>query len=141
MGSEVLGGFNEVVVHLLQGVVDGVYHERQEVVHHTEHERAFAQRQVEEVEQRHCGERAYQYVHPHGQDKQHHHRLRGVELPLAEDVSRRITQQQARQRRDDGYADGIYERVHRFRVHHELAEIGEGKRSVGIRKGVQHNQQ
>ena len=75
------------------------------------------------------------------QDKQHHHRLRGVELPLAEDVSRRITQQQARQRRDDGYADGIYERVHRFRVHHELAEIGEGKGSVGIRKGVQHNQQ
>ena len=79
VGSEVLGGFYEAAVHFLQSVVDGVYHERQEVVDHAEHKCAFAQRQVQKVEQRHCSECAYQDVHPHGQDEQHHHGLRSVE--------------------------------------------------------------
>ena len=53
----------------------------------------------------------------------------------------RIAQQQADQRGDNGYSDGVDKRVHRFGVHHELAEVGKGESSVGIRKGVQHNQQ
>ena len=73
VGSEVLGGFYEAAVHFLQSVVDGVYHERQEVVDHTEHKGTFAQRQVQEVEQRYCGKRTYQDIHPHGEDEQHHH--------------------------------------------------------------------
>ena len=135
-----MGSFYEAVVHFLQCIVDGVYHERQEVVHHAEQECAFAQRQVQEVEQCHCGKRAYQYVHPHGQDEQHHHGLRGVELLLTEDIGSRIAQQQARQRGDDGYADGVDEGVHRFGVHHKLAEVGKGECSLGICKGIQHNQ-
>ena len=81
---------NQIVVHLLKGVVNGVYHERQEVVDHTEHKCAFTQRQVQEVEQCYCGKRTYQDVHPHGQDEQHHHGARGVELLLTQDIRRRI---------------------------------------------------
>src|SRR5699024_2772061 len=47
-GSQVLRSLNQIVVHLLKGVVNGVYHERQEVVDHTEHKGTFAQRQVQE---------------------------------------------------------------------------------------------
>jgi hypothetical protein len=72
-GSQVLRSLNQIVVHLLKSVVNGVYHERQEVVDHTEHKGTFAQRQVQEVEQRHCGKRTYQDIHPHGEDEQHHH--------------------------------------------------------------------
>ena len=64
-----------------------------------------------------------------------------LKLLLAEDVCRRITQQQTGQRGDESDADGVDEGVHRLRVHHELAEVGKGESSVGIRKGVQHNQQ
>ena len=45
---------------------------------------------IQEVEQCYCGKRTYQDVHPHGQDEQHHHGARGVELLLTQDIRRRI---------------------------------------------------
>ena len=41
---QVLRRLNQVVVHLLKCVVNGVYHEWQEVVDHAEHQCSFAQR-------------------------------------------------------------------------------------------------
>ena len=46
---------------------------------------------------------------------------------LAQDIRCRIAQQQADQRGDNGYSDGADKRVHRFGVHHELAEVGQRK--------------
>ena len=53
----------------------------------------------------------------------------------------RIAQQQADQRGDDGYSDGVDKRVHRFGVHHELAEVGQRKRPSVVRKGIEHDEQ
>ena len=60
---------------------------------------------------------------------------------LAQDIRCRIAQQQADQRGDNGYSDGVDKRVHRFGVHHELAEVGQRKRSPFVRKGIEHDEQ
>ena len=56
--AQVLRCLDERTIHLLQRIVDGVDHERQVVVAHTEQQGALAQRQAEHMEQLHRGDRA-----------------------------------------------------------------------------------
>ena len=136
-----MGCFYQTAIHLLQRIVDRVYHERQEVVDHTEYQSSFAQRQVEEIKQCHRGKCTYQDIHPHRQDEQHDHGLGGVEAFLAENISSRITEQKTCQSSNDGYSDGVDECVDGFGMHHEFAEVGKRECAFSIGEGIDHNEQ
>ena len=138
--AEVFRRLDVAAVHLLQGVVDGVDHERDEVVYHSEEQGSFAQGQVGEVEECHGGEGSHQDVDPHGQDEEHHHGGGVLHPGLREDVGGGVAQQDAEQRVEEGDADGVDEGVDGLGVRQELLEVVEREPAVFIGEGEHHDE-
>ena len=102
--SQVFGCFDIAAVHLLQGVVDRVNHEWDEVVDHTEQEGALTQRKVGKIEEGHGGKCAHQDVYPHRQNEEHDDGVCILHPGLCQNIGGRIAQQNAEQGVEKGDA-------------------------------------
>jgi hypothetical protein len=60
---------------------------------------------------------------------------------MAQDISRRITQNQTSQCRDNSNPDRIHKRIDCLGMNHKLTEIGKGESTVGISESIEHDQQ
>ena len=135
VGTEVLRRFDEGVVHLLQGVIDRVDHERQVVVAKAEKECAFAQWESAHIEELDRSDRPQQEIDPHGQDEEHRHHFRRLEVFLGHDIRRRIADEEAyggiehrdHERIEEGL-DGLMmgEELHEVAYREVAVDIGEG---------------
>ena len=132
--SQVFGCFDIAAVHLLQGVVDGVNHEWDEVVDHTEQEGALTQRKVGKIEEGHGGKCAHQDVYPHRQNEEHDDGVGILHPGLCQNIGGRIAQQNAEQGVENGDAYRIHKGVDGFGVCQELLEVVERQGSVLIGK-------
>ena len=103
--------------------------------------KAFPQRQLGKVEKRHGCQRAYQNVHPHRQDEEHDQRFRVARTAPAQYPCGRVAEDDASQRGEDGYSDGVDKRVHRFGMGEEFGEISQCKVSGFVCKRIDNNQQ
>ena len=139
-GAQVFGCLDVAAVHLLEGIVDRVNHERDEVVYHTKQQGSLAERKVGEVEERHGGEGAHQDVDPHRQDEEHHDGVGIFHLGLGQDIGRRIAQQDAEQGVEKGDADGVHKGVDGLRVSQKLLEVVEGNGAILIGECEHHDE-
>ena len=139
-GTQVFGCLDVAAIHLLEGIVDRVNHERDEVVYHTKQQGSLAERKVGKVEERHGGEGAHQDVDPHRQDEEHHDGVGIFHLGLGQDIGRRIAQQDAEQGVEKGDADGVHKGVDGLRVSQKLLEVVEGKSAVLISECEHHDE-
>ena len=124
----------------MQCVINRINHKRQEVIHHAEYQRSFAQRHIHKVEKRHCRQRTNQDIDPHGKDEEHYNGLRILHSGLRQNVSGRITQQNAHDRRNNGNANGIDKRIDGLRMGKEFSKITESKMPGIVHKCINHYQ-
>ena len=136
VGSEVLCRFDEVLVDLHHRIVYRIDHEGQEVVGETEDEGTLAERYARDVEERYGSQGTDEYVDPHGQDEEQHHRLGAVVLLVAQDVCRGIAQQDGEERGDDGYGYRVDEGLDGLGLLDELHEVGYGEVATVVHEGI-----
>ena len=136
VGPEVLCRLDEALIDLHHRIIYGVDHEGQEVVGEAKEQGALAEGYARDVEERHGSQGADEHVDPHGQDEEQHHRLGAVKLLVAQDICRRVAQQDGKKRRYYGHGHRVDEGVEGLGLLYELHEVGDGEAAVIVHEGI-----